>query len=153
MSIFFFIVAKKGQKWPNCVPPKSTIKKHPKTTFRRISFKKLLKRWLRRISFGPVSKSTASTHLFFYPPLRRISFSKRVRSSTHFFTLNTKRLKSQRNASKRFKLKEMRRKQQNLAKKKKKSVEEVIYSFFMYFLEEMRRRGSQGKEKRKASKR
>ena len=148
MSIFFFIVAKKGQKWPNSVPPKSTIKKHSKTTFRRISFKKLLKRWLRRISFGPVSKSTASTHLFFYPPLRRISFSKSVRSSTHFFTLNTKRLKSQRNASKRFKLKEMRRKQQTLGKKKK-SVEEVIYSFLTYFLEEMRRRGSQGKEMRR----
>ena len=118
---FFFIVAKKGQKWPNCVPPKSTIKKHPKTTFRRISFKKLLKRWLRRISFGPVSKSTASTHLFFYPPLRRISFAKSVRSSTHFFTLNTKRLKFQRNASKRFKLKEMRRKQQTLGKEKRKA--------------------------------
>ena len=88
MSIIFFIVAKKGQKRPNCVPPKSNIKKHPKTTFRRISFKKLLKRRLRRISFGPVSKSTASTHFFFQPPLRRISFSKRLRSSTHFFTLN-----------------------------------------------------------------
>ena len=133
MSIFFFIVAKKGQKWPNCVPPKSTIKKHPKTTFRRISFKKLLKRWLRRISFGPVSKSTASTHFFFYPPLRRISFSKRVRSSTHFFTLNTKRLKSQRNASKRFKLKEMRRKQQNLGKKKEKRRRGDIFLFYVLF--------------------
>ena len=133
MSIFFFIVAKKGQKWPNCVPPKSTIKKHPKTTFRRISFKKLLKRWLRRISFGPVSKSTASTHLFFYPPLRRISFSKRVRSSTHFFTLNTKRLKSQRNASKRFKLKEMRRKQQTLGKEKRKASKRWYIPFLRTF--------------------
>ena len=67
------------------------------------------------------------------PRLRRISFfnrrfdafSKRLRSSMHFFT--------QRNASKRFKLKEMRRKQQNLGKKKEKRRRGDIFLFYVLF--------------------
>ena len=132
MSIFFSLLpkrAKSGQiAYPRNRPSKNTLKR-----LFDAFLSKNLKRWLRRISFGPVSKSTASTHFFFYPPLRRISFSKRVRSSTHFFTLNTKRLKSQRNASKRFKLKEMRRKQQTLGKKKEKRRRGDIFLFYVLF--------------------